>query len=512
MDQDIFDSAIPVAAVVSMNLGRPTFMVSCTIREFLERAITYNPQNIGNEEKNHIQGKVTQRDESVLHRKKLGAFILRSLVMSTIENEYTAKGIDRPEELTEILDTLGETIYGALQPITCNIRHATVKELTDGASRISESIGNGEIRRLNNVVQLYLKPRHLNWSVIDGNHRLEALGHVKRFLEQVQTEYPKKNGLFVPANYQGNPHSESMREFWHKVQNITFYSSSVKVELHVGLDEDQERQLFTHLNLHPKIVAPSLAQEFDKDNPLIQYTKKLGQPNLTEFANIKLSQSQTRVSVDWDDDDGTFLLKDLVTVNAICFLGKTGAASATPKIIREREELVDRMWKAVNTIENFGSINHRAKTVAAQPVVLKGIANLLRELAPLRRRGDDDNLARFFEALEDNRIDFSHHNKVWRALFLSSDEERSKAYGDEISEYVFVSPHTNLVAGEYQENSGWVRFGSRHNDIYKRISDLIRYQLKLPPRDQYKEREKALRLFYERSVGGQEDIEEKLSS
>jgi len=178
----------------------------------------------------------------------------------------------------------------------------------------------------------------------------------------------------------------------------------------------------------------------------------------------------------------------------------TRPLTASPKIVTERTKLAERMWSAINLIPNFGSKNHRTKTVAAQPVVLKGIANLVRELAPYSRTKNAEDLIKLLNALDKGEIDFSHENKIWQALFLSSDKERSEKYGKEISKYVFVSPHTNLIAGEFQEETKWVRFGSRHNDIYKRISDLIRYQLKLNPRDQRAEREKAKRITHEKNL------------
>ena len=62
-----------------------------------------------------------------------------------------------------------------------------------------------------------------------------------------------------------------------------------------------------------------------------------------------------------------------------------------------------------------------------------------------------------------------------------SNEERENAFPD-ISEYVHVPPDTNLDAGVFDEENKWIRFGSRHNDIFPRLGDTIRYRLKLRPR------------------------------
>ena len=51
-----------------------------------------------------------------------------------------------------------------------------------------------------------------------------------------------------------------------------------------------------------------------------------------------------------------------------------------------------------------------------------------------------------------------------------------------LSVFVFVPPGTNLDAGTVDPKTRWVRYGSKHNDIYRRLGDLIRLQLDLPPR------------------------------
>jgi hypothetical protein len=491
----MFKAATTLEVVGSSNLGRPTFIATCTIREFLERARTYNPKNLDDEDKSHIVGTATQRDEVPNHRKNMATFILRSLVSSTIENEY---GDDLPSAINKITGSLGVTKYGALQPITCNIRDTSVEELTKGSAGIVERLGDNQGTPLNNVWHLKMQPKHLNWSIIDGNHRREAMAQVRDYLESVTLDYPD-NGLFTPANHPRTKHDVDTKEFWAKVQNETFQNSSIKVELHIGLDEDQERQLFTHLNLHPKVVPQSLAQEFDGDNHLIIFTKAILDSSASNYSNIrKAPPAKRQIGVDWHDDDGSIMLKDAVTINSICMLGSTSSNRATPMLVKERHLWAEKMWSAINSIPHYGSKNHRTKTIAAQPVMLKGIAHLVMQLAPYSKKTHSQaSLNKLLDALKTGELDFSHKNKIWRALFLGSDEERGEAYGKKICDYVFVSPHTNLIAGEFQKEKNWVRYGSRHNDIYKRLGDLIRYQLKLIPRDQTTDKKKAARMTAE---------------
>ena len=67
---------------------------------------------------------------------------------------------------------------------------------------------------------------------------------------------------------------------------------------------------------------------------------------------------------------------------------------------------------------------------------------------------------------------------MWRALMMS-DAERLEAFPG-LEKYLYIPPETNLDAGVYNEYS--VRFGNRHNDIYPRLGDIIRWKINLSPR------------------------------
>jgi hypothetical protein len=69
---------------------------------------------------------------------------------------------------------------------------------------------------------------------------------------------------------------------------------------------------------------------------------------------------------------------------------------------------------------------------------------------------------------------------MWRSLLMSVSEREIEFPG--ISEFVHVPRGTNLDAGTWDEDNGWLRYGSRHNDIFPRLSDAIRFQLGFEPR------------------------------
>jgi len=92
----------------------------------------------------------------------------------------------------------------------------------------------------------------------------------------------------------------------------------------------------------------------------------------------------------------------------------------------------------------------------------------------------EEGLKKLIKAISSNELDFSHKNDLWRALFYSDDERMKKFPG--IEKYIHVPSGTNLDAGNYDEDNGWVRYGSRHNDIFPRLGDSIRWKLNLKPR------------------------------
>ncbi|AOZ94864.1 hypothetical protein [Paenibacillus crassostreae] len=78
-------------------------------------------------------------------------------------------------------------------------------------------------------------------------------------------------------------------------------------------------------------------------------------------------------------------------------------------------------------------------------------------------------------------MDFSHDNPMWRYYQLTEDE--LKRYGlDSLTEYLPDNATGNRDVGNFDSETGWMRFGAKHNDIYPIIGDMIRWKLRLPNR------------------------------
>ena len=152
-----------------------------------------------------------------------------------------------------------------------------------------------------------------------------------------------------------------------------------------------------------------------------------------------------------------------------------------PSDVEKKDSMAERFWNCVQRTPQFGRKGAKTKTVLAQPVVLKGLAKLIHEsMYGKSTVRDKSAVETIYAAMLDGTLDFSHENPIWRSLMLSA-EDRNKAHKG-ICDYVYVPIGTNLDAGTFEESTGWVRYGPKHNDIYRRIGDLIRFQLKLPPR------------------------------
>jgi len=260
---------------------------------------------------------------------------------------------------------------------------------------------------------------------------------------------------------------------WNETYEAARSYASLTVEVHLGLDIEQERQLFHDLNRLGKKVDASLAFQFDGSNPITHFIKR----TLVADLGITVADSEAK---DWSEDTGALVLKDVVAVNAIAFLNKGNIAGATPAIIEPREPVITELWNRIAEIPDFG--NHRAKekTVSAQPVVLKALAKIAYDLQFSNRRPDnaDELYRQFLEGLPE--IDFSHENPMWNYSGLTEGQRLDEGLNGLAGYLPEESGGANRDMGSVQ--GGFMRFGSKHNDIYPILADMIRWAVKLPSR------------------------------
>lgn len=446
----------PYKVFVGNNLGYRVNVLQIPMREFVQMSGVANDPAMDD-------AQVAQRKLDLPHAQKLAAYILKGLVYGAIE--FRAE-MNKPESpvLNEMRERLGPQPYIALQPLVANIRNCRaageglkVRKLVTREDRLA-------------AFEVFLSQQHVLW-VIDGQHRRKAMELVFDFLDNVLRthSYPKKNSLY-PAGT--TVVSASELAAWQEVLSVTQSFCKVSIELHLGLNVDQERQLFHDLNNLGKKVDKNLALKFDNSNPVNLFIKDV----LHDEIGLKIVEKDT---LDWKDDQGTLAWKDVVAVNAILFLNKTNIGGAKPTDVMDKIEIAKRFWEGVMAIPRFGEAHAKEHTIAAQPVVLKALAKLSYDFAFSNRKPSnaDQLLDILLSSLSD--IDFSHDNPMWRYYELT--EGQRVDYGlAGLASYLPSTETGNRDIGSYQE--GVMRFGAKHNDIYPIIGDMIRWKLELPSR------------------------------
>lgn len=475
--QDSTERTIPVLA--GGNLGNPTLKMNLSIKEVVRISQVYNAKTIKDL---GLEGTEldAQRPLYENHAKGLAQYVIIGLVAMLIK-KMKQSGETVPARVIRMQEQIGVSSYSMLQPIVANIRHCE-EDFSDLKPRtITEKLPNNGEQELDGVFRITLASRH-TLSIVDGQHRVMAFIEVLKWLRSVTSnrQYPAK-GLFHPVDTDHGGHNKlhpELVDFWQQIEDVATTESTVCIECHLGASGEQERQIFSDLNSKGKKAELSQSLEYDESdavNAFIKHELLSGSNPVIDFP------VRTTDSKDWHTDDGGLLRKELNPITCLVMRGKLSSKGFSPKDVKDRASLAKKFWTVIQEIPDFGKPMSRSKTVAAQPVVLKALARLVYDLA-LGSKADvnHEHLQRLWEALENDKLDFSHTNGMWRSL-MKSPKERAVVH-EGIEKYVHVPKGTNLDAGTVDPDHGWVRYGSKHNDIYPRIGDLIRWKLKLNPR------------------------------
>ena len=467
----------PFNVLIGSNMGNRTLIFSVPLATFYDISEVGNRANlaaIGSESETPI----TQRKLDEAHAKRLARFLLKGLI-DVVYKRFEKEGSPIPEALAAIRRELGTQPYISMQPITTNIR--TCKFGGDGL----------EYRKEGGAITVFLSDKHVLW-VIDGQHRRHAMHLVFEFLKAVvnNQKYPRKPVLYEPSDDPKREPTQDETAIWSEAFQVARTDCSIAVETHLGLDFDQERQLFHDLNNLAKTVDGGLVYEFDNSNPINRFVKE----TLIDKGILKASLVESEGKSDWKADSGTILRKDLIAVNALLFLNKTTIRGASPGHVSAKEDYAIRFWEAVNQIPGWGEPGAKQNTVAAQPVVLKALAKLYYDFTH-GREANPKYSSLILESIEEGDIDFSHRNKLWRYFELPP-EIRAKAF-EGLERAVAPEDSTaNIDLGSFDEANQVMRFGAKHNDILRHLGDLIRWRLGLPMRPalvkQWKEVEMSL--------------------
>ena len=453
-------SEFQLKAFLGNNLGHNTLIAKIPMYEFFRISDVANERSENGEP-------VAQRKLDMKHAAELARYILKGLIATTIlvNNDDNAFLMDARRRLQEMI---GKQPYQALQPIVANLRTAG----PNGANLRAQQIETADREGVG--IRLWLGQRDILW-VVDGQHRRKAIQMVIEFLEELRLEqkYPPKKQSLFPYNRDERNVPQDELAIWAECYELTRGHCTVSVDVHLGLSIIEERQLFHDLNNLAKKVEKSLALEFDSSNPVNAFIKD----ELIEGGLIKVSIGD---KVDWENDDGSLTRKDIVAVNAHLILNKSNINGAAPANVQPRLDVAKRFWEAIVQISGFGENNSKAKTVASQPVLLKAIAKLTYDFA-FGRFSNIEFLDKLLDGITD--IDFSHDNPIWRYYQLTPEEIEQFGLNG-LENYLPDNSTGNRDVGKFDEETGWMRFGSKHNDIFPIIGDMIRWKLNLPSRHQ----------------------------
>jgi hypothetical protein len=300
----------------------------------------------------------SQRPLDISHATKLALYFLKALLSSAI-NRLIKQGKPVNEYFYSIQDKIGKQNYYTIAPIVTNLRANTLNDIRPW------SVNNETHGHL-----ITLKVGDTLW-VIDGQHRRKAIDIVIDFLKYVNSnyKYPGKGGLFSEHK---NRLSKEEIEVWSECRDMCSFCK-VAIEIHIGLDINEERQLFHDLNNLGKKVDQSLANKYDSSNPINNYVTEVLKDDIFAQHNIEVLDSSSES--DWNESVPSLTRKSLAAINAILFLNKANINGATPsEVTDQKKEIANKYWNYVLSIPGFLEDHPKLRTVAAQPVVLKAIA------------------------------------------------------------------------------------------------------------------------------------------
>ena len=449
------------------NLGNRTMVLAMPFRQFWELSQVANRATIASTP--GLDGQpVTQRELVPEHAFGLAIYMLKGMVQTAII-AHEKKGETVPPGLYEIRDALGKQPYLGLQPITANLRSVSFGG-KDLRLRVKHRDADG-----NPITHQVLLSDHDTLWIIDGQHRRAAMDILYDYVKSIvhSQKFPKKGNLF-PTEKRGEPLTATESIAWNSVWEQLAGENTLVVEIHLGLSEEMERQLFHDLNNLSKKVPTGLALAFDASNPVNLFIReKLTGPDRVVNLNVTDSTDQK----DWHNDEGEITRKDLTSINSFLFRGVGSEKKCTPRDIDVMEESAIQFWQQVSKIPGFGQKGARKTTVAAQPVVLKALAKLLHQFS---KKPETRQFGK--RLLEDIPVmDFSHMNKAWRYYLAKNSADPIVLEG--IEGYLPSDAEgQNREIGTFDANNHWFRFSSRSNDVVPILGDLFRWMLKAPSR------------------------------
>jgi hypothetical protein len=439
------------------NMGNQTLNVTMTMSTFRDVALVANEARMISMGEGPEQ--IAQRQLIPDHAKKLAIYILRGLLAS-VKTRWVRDGKHIPDCLHDVLAELGEGPYQALQPFTANIRNIQDEGLE------FEDTPNGVVLHLHKLQKLF---------VVDGQHRLRAGELVYDWLNGLLTnaKYPKK-GLWIGESQELT--AEEL-EVWTAAMTEFGQHFTVDVTVHLGLNPEQERQLFHDLNVLGKKPSSAQSLAFDAANPVSRYVSEHLAPDGKVHGLRVVDTGHKKSGVKLEEP--AIFRDDLVSTCAILFRGAFNQSGITPLDVIGAEDYANHFWSALAKQPGWGEPGWDKITLLSQATMLKAMAFLVRsfhngeearDLGAVHAKRDA-----IIEAIACLKVDFAHANPLWR-VYLMNPSQREEIFPG-INDY--ITPDTaRRPYGLWNDDSNRLQLGSNTRDITRYLADLVRYLLR----------------------------------
>ena len=237
---------LSINAYTSNNLGNPTLVSKIPLFDFYRMSDVANERSANGEP-------VAQRKLDIKHATSLARYILKAVLTAAI-NEHSNTEDTLLNTKNELRNIVGSQPYTALQPLVANLRTAGLNGCNMKGSNIYTSTGEPV------GLKVWLSQQDILY-IVDGQHRRKAIQMVIEFLDEIKSDhkYTTKKSSIFPHNRDDRTVPDEELNVWYECDNITRKNFTVSVEIHLGLNIEQERQLFHDLNNLGKKVEKSLA-------------------------------------------------------------------------------------------------------------------------------------------------------------------------------------------------------------------------------------------------------------
>jgi hypothetical protein len=113
-------------------------------------------------------------------------------------------------------------------------------------------------------------------SILDGQHRILALGYVNEQLQKEVRRY-EKNSVILKIKQRKFPQDEAIAQELEQMEGLIrqmegrrldLMETQLAVQIYIGLSEEEEQQLFGDINSKVQLVSKELGHSFDSIDPL----------------------------------------------------------------------------------------------------------------------------------------------------------------------------------------------------------------------------------------------------